>query len=108
MRKSPFDLSACEHAHQELVRGIYTEYSGPYLALIQVAHWYELVLVLGLVGLFWANPWWAGVILALAAFVLELIIDNSTARITWQSMLRLVWAGGLGLVVVNVAALYLV
>ena len=32
LRKSPFDISACHHAHQEVVRGVYTEYSGPYLA----------------------------------------------------------------------------
>ncbi|MBC7346350.1 MAG: NADH-quinone oxidoreductase subunit H [Clostridia bacterium] len=108
MRKSPFDLAACEHAHQELVRGIYTEYSGPYLALIQVAHWYELVLVLALIGLFWAHPWWAGVLLAVAAFFAELVVDNSTARVTWPVMLRLVWASCLTLVLANLAALYLI
>ena len=31
-RKSPFDLSMSHHAHQELVRGITTEFSGPALA----------------------------------------------------------------------------
>jgi formate hydrogenlyase subunit 4 len=108
MRKSPFDLAACEHAHQELVRGVYTEYSGKYLALIQVAHWYELVLVLALIGLFWAHPWWAGVILALAAFFVELVVDNSTARITWQAMLRLVWVSCLTLVLANLAFLSIV
>ncbi|HBS60410.1 MAG TPA: Ech hydrogenase subunit EchB, partial [Firmicutes bacterium] len=34
MRKSPFDISACHHGHQEIVRGVHTEFSGPYLALI--------------------------------------------------------------------------
>jgi formate hydrogenlyase subunit 4 len=28
-RKSPFDLSMSHHAHQEIVRGIITEFSGP-------------------------------------------------------------------------------
>ena len=32
-RKSPFDLSCSHHAHQELVRGITTEFSGRTLAL---------------------------------------------------------------------------
>ena len=55
LRKSPFDISACHHAHQEVVRGVYTEYSGPYLALIEIAHWYEVILVLGFCALFWAT-----------------------------------------------------
>src|SRR5512143_234064 len=46
-RKSPFDLSSSHHAHQELVRGMTTEFSGRALALIELAHWYENVLLLG-------------------------------------------------------------
>ena len=41
LRKSPFDFSTSHHGHQELVKGMLTEYSGPYLALIEIAHWYE-------------------------------------------------------------------
>ena len=42
-RKSPFDLSASHHAHQEIVKGLTTEFSGRALAAIEVAHWYENV-----------------------------------------------------------------
>jgi ech hydrogenase subunit B len=101
MRKSPFDLSTCHHAHQELVQGITTEYSGPYLALIELTHWYELVLVLGLVVLFWAQPIWAGILLALAAFFIELVIDNICARMTWSWMVKLTWTVGIILCLVN-------
>ena len=101
MRKSPFDLSTCHHAHQELVQGITTEYSGPYLALIELPHWYELVLVLGLVVLFWAQPVWAGLLLALAAFFIELVIDNICARMTWSWMVKLTWTVGIILCLVN-------
>jgi len=101
MRKSPFDLSTCHHAHQELVQGITTEYSGPYLALIELTHWYELVLVLGLVVLFWAQPVWAGLLLALAAFFIELVIDNICARMTWSWMVKLTWSVGIILCLVN-------
>jgi len=90
IRKSPFDFSASSHAHQELVRGIMTELSGPQLALVELAHWYELVILLFLTGLFWAHPWWAGVLLALAVYFLEIVIDNATSRMTWKWMLR--WA----------------
>jgi len=44
-RKSPFDLSMSHHAHQEIVRGLTTEFSGPHLALIEIAHWYENILL---------------------------------------------------------------
>jgi ech hydrogenase subunit B len=101
MRKSPFDFSTCHHAHQELVQGITTEYSGPYLALIELTHWYELVLVLGLVVLFWAQPIWAGIILALVAFFIELVIDNICARMTWSWMVKLTWTLGILLCLVN-------
>jgi ech hydrogenase subunit B len=57
LRKSPFDLSTSHHAHQELVKGLLTDYSGPYLALTEISHWFEIVLLLGLCSLFWATSW---------------------------------------------------
>ncbi len=108
MRKSPFDISASTHAHQEIVRGIYTEYSGPYLALIELTHWYELLLVLGIIGLFWATSIWAAAAIALAAFLLEIVVDNIEARMTWSWMIKFVWSTGITLSVVNIAVLYLV
>lgn len=101
MRKSPFDLSTSHHGHQELVKGITTEYSGPCLALIEITHWYELVLVLGLVAMFWTSPLWAGIVLALLAFFLELVIDNICARLTWDFMLKFTWSSGLALCLIN-------
>jgi len=108
MRKSPFDIAASAHAHQEIVRGVYTEYSGPYLALIELTHWYELVLVLGIIGLFWATSIWAAAAIALVAFLLEIVVDNIAARMTWSWMIKFVWGTGISLSVVNIAALYLV
>jgi formate hydrogenlyase subunit 4 len=102
LRKSPFDISASEHAHQELVRGVYTEYSGRHLALIELTHWYELVLILAFVALFWAQPLWIGVLLALAVYFLELIVDNVEARLQWGWMLSISWAAGVGLILVNI------
>jgi formate hydrogenlyase subunit 4 len=107
MRKSPFDISASEHAHQEIVRGIYTEYSGPYLAIIELTHWYELVLLLSILALFWAHPLWVGALIALFCWFVAIIVDNIAARLTWSWMLRLSLSGGLGFVLLNVAALYL-
>ena len=38
-RKSPFDLSTSHHAHQEMVKGITTEMSGPALAVMNIAEY---------------------------------------------------------------------
>lgn len=105
MRKSPFDIAASEHAHQELVRGVYTEYSGPYLALIHLAHWYELILILAFVALFWAQPLWIGIAVALAAFLLELFVDNLAARLRWSWMVAVSWGLGVGFILLNLALL---
>ncbi len=83
-RKSPFDLSMSHHAHQEIVRGITTEFSGPALALIEIAHWYETVLLLGMVYLFFAFIPWLGLVVAVATFLLEIFIDMNYARFRWQ------------------------
>lgn len=95
LRKSPFDLSYSHHAHQELVKGITTEMSGSSLAIVEVLHWYENVLFLGYIGLFfvWAGPLTLvlAVVVALAAYFLEIVIDNSFARVRWQSMLAWTW-----------------
>ena len=107
MRKSPFDISTSHHAHQEIVKGITTEYSGPYLALYHLAEWYEIVLVLGVIVLFWANPIWIGLLIAFAAFLLELVVDNITARMTARWMVRLSWSVGLILGILNIAYLYI-
>ncbi len=84
LRKSPFDLSMSHHAHQEIVRGITTEFSGPALALIEITHWYETVLLLGMVYLFFAfNPWLA-LLVAVGTFFFEILIDMNYARFKWQ------------------------
>jgi formate hydrogenlyase subunit 4 len=94
-RKSPFDLSLSHHAHQELVKGVTTEFSGRTLALIEVAHWYENVFLLGFVFLFFPNGTWymavIGVAVALLAFFLEIFIDNAFARMKWQFALKSSW-----------------
>jgi len=107
LRKSPFDFStSSHHGHQELVKGVLTEYSGPYLALIEIAHWYETILVLGLCALFWhTNVAWMAVLLV-ATYMLEILVDNTMARMTWRWMLKRVWVLGMGVSVVNLIWLY--
>ncbi len=106
LRKSPFDLSTSHHAHQEIVKGVTTDFAGPNLGKIEIAHWYEYVFLLGVIWLFFAwNPIIA-VIAILVAYFVEILIDNTIARVKWQLMLRSAWiiAGTLGLV--NLGVLY--
>ncbi len=107
MNKSPFDISASHHAHQEIVRGILTEYSGPYLGIIELTHWYELVLLLGMTALLWATDIWIGVAIALVSYLLVIVLDSITARMTWRWTLRVGWGIGIPLAVINLMMVYL-
>jgi ech hydrogenase subunit B len=90
-RKSPFDLSCSHHAHQELVRGITTEFSGRTLAMIEIAHWYENVFLLGWVYLFFASSPLLGLVMSLLVFLLVILVDNVFARLKWQTAVRSAW-----------------
>ncbi|HEQ72094.1 MAG TPA: NADH-quinone oxidoreductase subunit H [Spirochaetia bacterium] len=97
-RKSPFDLALSHHAHQEIVRGITSDFSGRPLAIVEIAHWYETALLYGILFLFCASlPLIGAGILALV-LVLSILVDNATARVKWKTMLLLSWtvtiAGG--------------
>ena len=104
-RKSPFDLSMSHHAHQELVAGLKTEFSGKTLALVEAAHWYENVFLLGMVFLFFVNgQWWGyviGAVVCLGTYFLEILIDNSFARMKWQVAINSAWIVALVLGTVN-------
>lgn len=112
LRKSPFDLSLSHHAHQDIVRGMSTEFSGRTYASLEVAHWYESVMLLGMMALFFADGTWigmvVGVVIALLAWFLEIWIDNGFARMKWQTALKSGWIVGLILGVGNVAVLLLI
>lgn len=105
LRKSPFDLSASHHAHQELVRGITTEYSGRGLALFEIAHWYENILLLGFVWLFFAFNPALGIAAALATYLFEVFVDNAYARLTWKVTVRSSWIATVLLSVTNLVAI---
>jgi ech hydrogenase subunit B len=107
-QKSPFDLSTSHHAHQELVKGISTEFAGPSLALIEIEHWYETILLLGMIWLFLAfNPALA-VAGALFIYFLEVLIDNANSRAKWQFMLKSAWLVTVIFGIGNLLVLYFV
>ena len=109
LRKSPFDLSMSHHAHQEIVRGMTTEMSGPTLGMVEIMHWCENVLFLGWIGMFflWANPVsvLVAIVIVLLVYFLEIWIDNNFARVKWQFMFKSAWLVALIAGGVNVAFL---
>lgn len=111
-RKSPFDLSTSHHAHQELVKGVTTELSGKMFAVIEISHWYENIFLIGMIALFFiCNAWWSGILAVVMCFVsyfLEILIDNTSARVKWELMFKLTWVVTLIFGVINVLVLYLI
>ena len=83
LAKSPFDIASCHHGHQEIVRGVLTDYSGPQLALLEISHWLDVILLLGLCSLFWHTSITGMVVLLVLTYALEIVVDNVCARMTW-------------------------
>ncbi len=107
LRKSPFDISTSHHPHQELVRGLTSDMSGRLIAYVELAHWYESALLCVFVLLFfnWSVP--LGVCAFLVAYILEVLVDNSTSRAKWQLVLRSTWAATLVFSGTNLLVLFL-
>lgn len=111
LRKHPFDLSTSHHAHQEMVKGITTEFNGQMFAIVEISHWYENIFLLGVLGLFFLNAeWWSAILavvcIAICYFV-EILIDNTNARLKWNHMLTNTWLvtailGAINLIVLEV------
>lgn len=106
LRKHPFDLATSHHAHQEMVKGITTEFSGEMFAIVEISHWYENVFLMGVIALFFLNSNWWSVIIALVAvafvYFLEILVDNTNARVKWFTMFKNSWITTLAIGAVNV------
>lgn len=105
-KKSPFDFSAAQHAHQELVRGMFTEFSGPAFAIVELTHWYEYTFLLGMMFIFWKQNIVIGFIISAFTYIFVLVADNISARLSWKWMLKFCWTVLVGLSVANILFLY--
>ncbi|MEW5722977.1 MAG: complex I subunit 1 family protein [Thermodesulfobacteriota bacterium] len=104
--KSPFDVATAHHAHQELVKGVTLEFAGPYLALIEITHFYEVFLVFTILFVFGAASPILGIGLAVAGFLGVILVDNASARLTTRRMVRFMWTAPLLMAVLNLAWFY--
>ena len=94
-----------------MVKGLTTDLSGSNLALVEIAEWYDTVLMLGIVGLFFINNnpisrLWAIIAIAVV-FFLETLIDNLFPRVKYKTMLIVTWSvilvfAGTNLLILNV------
>jgi len=110
LEKSPYDIPT---AHQEVITGPYVEYSGPYLAIMEVGRWVHLAFIYGLFTLFFWDPdpvvSLAGkVAIAFAALLATIVIDNITARLTRERMVTFMLTAGIGMVALNLLVLFIV
>jgi formate hydrogenlyase subunit 4 len=104
--KSPFDVATSHHAHQELVKGITIEYSGPFLGIIELTFAYEVFDIFGVMACLWTTNLWSGLGFALAGYGTMILVDNLTARLTTNWMVRYMWSIPLVLALSNLIWIY--
>lgn len=106
LRKSPFDIATSHHAHQELVKGVTSSFAGRTLAKVEVAHWYETIILLALLFLFFVGSstlmMIIGLVVVLVCYILEILIDNIFPRVTWKMTVKSLWLITLILGVINI------
>jgi ech hydrogenase subunit B len=108
LEKSPYDVPT---AHQELMSGPYVEYSGPFLAIMELARWFQLAFVYGILTLFFWHEnevisLLGKVAIVLVALFATIVIDNTTARLTRGRMVRFTLTFGMSLVAINLVVLF--
>ncbi|SDN26607.1 MULTISPECIES: NADH-quinone oxidoreductase subunit H [Lachnospira] len=112
MRKSPFDLATSHHPNQEIVKGITSDIGTKNLAIFTVTEWYENVFLMAVVSLFIVNENPISIVVALVVvllvYFLEILIDNASARVKWQTMLKTTWVVTLFTAGVNLIILMII
>ena len=102
LKKSPFDAS---EAHQEIVAGVELEFGGVFYEILYMAKWIEYIFIYTIIFLFCGSSFIIGSLLALVVFILINLVDNATARIRIDHLLKLVLGFGLILSVINLIGL---
>jgi ech hydrogenase subunit B len=99
LKKSPFDAA---EAHQEIVGGAEIEYSGIFYEAVYTARWFDMLFVFTLVFLFGGSDFVFGTLLVLFAFFAVLLTDNSTARLKYKDMIKLIYLFSFSLAAINI------
>ncbi len=102
LKKSPFDAV---EAHQEIVGGVEVEFSGVFFEFLYMAKWLEYVFIYLLLLLFAGNNIILGIVLFVGVFLLVNLVDNSTARVKINHLIKIVLSIGLTLGMLNLIGL---
>ncbi len=102
LKKSPFDAT---EAHQEIVGGVEIEFSGVFFEILYMAKWIEYIFIYLLVFLFAGNNLVLGIVLSIIVFFIINLIDNSTARVRIDHLVKIVLSVGLSLCILNLVGL---
>lgn len=109
-RTSPFDFSFSSDPAGRRIKGLTSEFSGRTLAVIELASWYETILLLGIVFLFFSNGtiWGhaAGVVAALLVYFLRVFVNNCSASTKWDFVVKTAWGAAAVTGAVNLFMLY--
>ncbi len=108
LEKSPYDIAT---AHQEIISGPYIEYSGPYLATLKIAHWFEVGTIYAVISLFfWSSNSAIAILgkvsLAFLAMFITVLVDNVTARLTRRRMVTFTMSIGTALIAIDLLLLF--
>ncbi len=102
LKKSPFDAT---EAHQEIVGGVEIEFSGVFFEFLYMAKWLEYVFVYLLLSLFAGDNLALGFGLFIGVFFLVNLVDNATARIKINHLIKIVLMIGLTFGMLNLVGL---
>jgi len=102
LKKSPFDAT---EAHQEIVGGVEVEFSGVFFEILYMAKWIEYIFIYSILLLFAGDSFLYGGLIFLSVFFLVNLIDNSTARIKIEHLVKITLFIGLSLSVLNLVML---
>lgn len=93
-------------------RNLVSEFTGGSLAVIKIAEWYETVLLLGFVFLFFCNGSFIGYCIGAAAsviiYLLEIFIKNCFAEVRYKYIFGAAWLTAVILGVTNIFMLYVI
>lgn len=102
LKLSPFDAT---EAHQEIVGGVEIEYSGVFFEILYMAKWIEYVFVYLLLILFAGDNILVAFGLFTAVFLALNLVDNATARVRIDSLVKIVLGFGLLFSILNLIGL---
>ncbi|MDD2697647.1 MAG: NADH-quinone oxidoreductase subunit H [Arcobacteraceae bacterium] len=105
LKLSPFDAT---EAHQEIVGGVEVEYSGVFFEILYMAKWIEYVFIYLLLILFAGDNYFIAFGLFAIVFLALNLVDNATARVRIDSLVKIVLGFGLFLSIVNLIGLHYV